>query len=359
MRILINALSGIGDAIMFSPALAVLKKQMPTAVIDMMVMYRQVEDIYKTNLDVDNIYFIDFLNQSKLKSIRSVLALRKNRYSASINVYPSNRREYNIVNRLIGAGKRIAVRYNHFSRANWDFLNSHLKPEVPNRHNVLENFDLVKIIASEAKEDELGPYVIKLSMDDEVLAQKYFIENLLFDKIIIGFHAGSATFKGHINKRWSANKYVELAKELHNKYFAHILLFGTESDVNSVIYKGISSFAYVPRVKNIKQTLALMKKCSLFVSNDTALMHLAAGLKVPQVAVFAYTNSKELAPWMNKHIIARKELECSPCFFNSPKPVNCIYSGEEEFKCNKTIGVKEVLTACQKLIEEIPRNVKP
>jgi heptosyltransferase-2 len=106
------------------------------------------------------------------------------------------------------------------------------------------------------------------------------------------------------------------------------------------------------------QSLALMKKCSLMVSNDTALMHLAAGLKIPTAAVFAYTNYKELYPWQNKHIIIRRELKCSPCFFNSPRPVKCIYTGEEEFKCIKTIPVSEVMAACEKLIEEIPREVK-
>lgn len=360
MRILINALSGIGDAVMFSPALRVLKKHLPSSsTIDMMVMYRQVEDIYKSNPDINKIHFIDFLKQPKLKSLKDVISLRKNKYDASINVYPSNRREYNIVNFLIGAKKRIAVKYSHYSWSNWDFLNNHLKPEVLNRHNVLENYDLAKIIVSAAKEDELGPYAVKVPMDDEVIAQKFFIDNLLFDKMIIGFHAGSAVFKGHINKRWNVNKYIELARELHKKYFAHILLLGTEGDVNTAINKEIGSFVYFPKVKNITETMALMKKCSLFVSNDTALMHLAAGLKIPQAAIFGYTNHKELAPWMNKHVIIRRELECSPCFYNSPKPVKCIYTSEEEFKCIRTIEVSEVLAACERLIEEIPRNVKP
>src|SRR6478735_3176152 len=126
MRILINALSGIGDAIMFSPALTLLKKHHPDSQIDMMVMYRQVEEIYRENPAVNKIYFIDFLNQPKTKSLKQVLALKKNKYDASVNVYPSNRREYNLIQFLIGAAKKIAVRYNHFSRSNWDFLNNTL-----------------------------------------------------------------------------------------------------------------------------------------------------------------------------------------------------------------------------------------
>lgn len=355
MRILINALSGIGDAIMFSPALTLLKKHLPDAEIDMLVMFRQVEEIYRTNPAVKNIYFFDLLKQSKLQSIKDILSLRKNKYNASINVYPSNRREYNGIQFVLGAKKRIAKRYNHYSRSNFDFLNNHLVDEVKDRHNVLQNFDLIKVLSPVAKEEELGGFDIKIPMDDEVFARKYFIDNALDGKLVIGFHAGSATLKGHINKRWSADKYIELAKQLHKKYFAHIMLFGTETDVNEWIYKEIRSFAYMPKVTGMMQSLALIERCNMMVTNDTALMHLSAGLKIPTVAIFAYTNSKELYPWQNKHIIVRRDLKCSPCFFNSPKPVHCIYDGEEEFKCIRTIMVDEVFEACEKMLAEIKK----
>jgi heptosyltransferase II len=358
MRILINALSGIGDAIMFSPALALLKKHLPDAEIDMLVMFKQVEEIYKTNPNVKDIYYFDLMNQPKMKSLKEVLSLRKNKYDASINVYPSNRREYNGLQFLIGAKKKIAHRYNHYSRSNFDFLNSLLADEIKDRHNVLQNYDLIRFLAPKAKEEELGAFDLKITMDDEVFAPKSFIDNALNDRFVVGFHAGSATLKGHINKRWSADKYIELAKELYNKYRLQVMLFGTEKDVNEKIYNEIKSFGHLPKTKNIMQSLALMGKCRLMVTNDTALMHLSAALKVPTAAIFAYTNYKELYPWKNKHIIIRKELECSPCFFNSPKPVKCIYTGEEEFKCIKTISVEEVMAACEKLINESAADKK-
>ncbi|MBZ0204591.1 MAG: glycosyltransferase family 9 protein [Ignavibacteria bacterium] len=358
MRILINALSGIGDAIMFSPALAVLKKHLPEAKIDMLVMYRQVEDIYRNNPNVNNVYFIDFMKQSKIKSLKEVLVLRKNRYDASINVYPSNRKEYNLVQFMLGAKKRIAIRYNHVSRANLDFLNTTLKKEELNRHNVLENFDLVKTLISDAAEEELGPFIVNFSIEDKTNARKHLIDAGLMNNFLVGFHAGSATLKGHIHKRWAAEKYAELAKVLYNKYDARVILFGTENDVNSRIHEATKDFSYIPPANGIMESLALMQRCNFFVSNDTALMHLAAGLKIPQVAIFGYTNYKELYPWQNKHVSVRKELACSPCFYNSPKPVHCIFTGEEEFKCKTTISVQEVFEACCGLIEEIPRNVK-
>lgn len=359
MKILINALSGIGDAVMFSPALELLKKHLPSAQIDMLAMFSQVKHIFSNNPALNQIYFIDFLHQSKLKSLKEVRAIRKNRYDISINVYPSNRKEYNLLNRLLGAKRRIATRYLNFSRQNYDFLNTELKQEVKNRHNALENFDLVKILANGINEDELGPYRVKVPLEDEVHATEYIIDNLLLEKLLIGFHTGSATFKNHINKRWAAEKFIELAKQLHRKYLAHIILFGTETELNQTIFKEIKNFAYVPKVNNIIPSIALMGKCNLFISNDTALMHIASALQVPVVAIFGYTNFNELHPWKSKYRIVRKELECSPCFFNSPYPVKCIYTGDEEYKCIKTIEVDNVMKAVDELIEEVPGNIKP
>jgi heptosyltransferase-2 len=259
---------------------------------------------------------------------------------------------------MLGAKRRIGTKYNNFSRENWDFLNTDLKKEVKDRHNVLENFDLIKIIAPEANEDELPGLEINVSLEDEIFAAEYLIDTGISGKMLVGFHAGSALFKRHINKRWSADKYVELAKKLNEKYGASILLFGTEKDVNKYIHEKTPGISVIPKNENIMRSIALMEKCSLFVSNDTALMHISAALQIPTVAIFGYTNYKELHPWKNKHIVVRKELECSPCFFNSPRPVQCIFTGEDEFKCIKTIEIDEVLSAAAKLIEEVPRNIK-
>lgn len=359
MRILINALSGIGDALMFSPALALLKRNSPETIVDVAVMFKPVEDLFRNNPYINNIYFIDFLKQSKLKSLKQTLALRKNKYDVSINVYPSNRREYNLVQYLEGAKVRLAHRYNNYSKVNWDFLNSKLIQEVKDRHNVLENFELAKAAFPGIREQELAGLEVYLSEADRNYADKYISENGLERKFIVGFHAGSATFKGHINKRWPAEKYAALAQQLAEKYHAKILLFGTETDVNEKILKLAGSSVLIPKTGSLQESLAIMEKCSMFISNDSALMHLAAGLKIPQAAIFAYTNYKELYPWQNRHIIVRTELDCSPCFFNSPKHVNCIYNGDDKYKCIKLVEVENVMDACDKLIEEIPRNVEP
>ena len=103
MKILINALSGNGDALMFSPALRLLKEKLPDAEIDMLVMFKSVKEMYQQNPFLNEIHFIDFLNSQNSNLFQIVRRLKKNDYDYSINVYPANRLEYNIVQAFLGA----------------------------------------------------------------------------------------------------------------------------------------------------------------------------------------------------------------------------------------------------------------
>ena len=123
MKILILALAGIGDALMFTPALTLLRKALPDAQIDALVMFKGVKDMYERNPKINNVYYFDFLKTGAIQSFKYVLSIRK-KYDASINVYPSNRKEYNIINFLIGAEKRAGVDYLRVNTKEFGFLNN-------------------------------------------------------------------------------------------------------------------------------------------------------------------------------------------------------------------------------------------
>lgn len=348
MKILINALSGNGDALMFSPSLRLLKQKLPASKIDMLVMYKSVKEMYEQNPFINKIYFIDFLRQSKFKSLNEVRQLKNNKYDYSINVYPANRFEYNILNSLLGAKIKIAHHYAHTNIARAEFINDILIEEIKDRHNVLQNLDLIRPVAS-VSDNEAGPMEIFISESDKIKANDWIENNNLKGKFLIGFHTGSSLLKNHIHKRWDKNKYAELAEKLIKIYNAKILLFGNEFELNNEINSMLNNQAFISSTENYMDSISRMSHCKLFVSNDTAFLHSAAALQIPAVGIFAYTNYKELYPWKAKHVIVRKEIECSPCFYNSPKPAACIYSGEEVFKCMKMIEVDEVFEAVKQL----------
>lgn len=349
MKILINALSGIGDALMFSPALKVLSKKFPNAKIDMLAMFQSVKQMYRFNPCLNEIYFIDFLHQSKIKSIKEIYSIRSKKYDIIINTYPANRAEYNILSFLLGGKRRIATKYLKTSVTRLDFLNTDLSYESPDTHNVIQNINTLRLIC-DIRDEEIGPMEIYLSGEVRKSSSEW-VEKINPEKrIIIGIHAGSSILKNHIHKRWDKKKYIELCKRLINEKNAIILLFGNEVELNEEIKKSIGENAILASTDDYMDSMGRLSHCKLFVSNDTAFLHSSAALGIPVAGIFGYTNYKELYPWGTTHRIIRKELECSPCFFNSPKPASCKFEGEDEFKCIKTITVDEVFNACDELL---------
>lgn len=350
MKVLINALSGIGDALMFSPALKILHDKLPNYKFDMLVMFDSVRELYRTSPYLSNIYHIDFLNQSALKSLNEIYQIRKNDYFISINVYPSNRYEYNILNFMLGAKKRLGHKYLHNTFANLSFLNNISVTEETDIHNVIQNLNLIKKIC-EFSEDEAGGLDIHLNEDDDNLAKLWLKkEGVPTVNPIVGFHAGSSTLKNHINKRWDVKKFAELGNRLIADKNVSVLLFGNEYDLNNQLNELMNFKGIIASTSNYMDSMARLKQCDLFVSNDTAFLHSASAFNIPVVAIFGYTNFKELYPWKTNHIIVRKELDCSPCFFNSPTPAHCKWKGKDEFKCIRSITFEEVFSACLKLL---------
>jgi len=357
MKILILALSGIGDALMFTPALQLLRSKFPEAEIDAMVMYKGVKEIYeRTNL-LNTIHHFDFLNASKLSSLKFVLKFH-GRYDASINVYPSNRKEYNLINFLVGAKKRGAVQYLRSDFPNLGFLNTHRILENDSFHNVEENiklceklFDLIFV--------EKPPLCFPLDHEDELFKEKYLIElGVEPSDFVVGFHPGCSTLKNHTKRRWEPAKFSRLGKLLIEKKNAKILIFGgpEERELQKLIAENIESDrVFVIKTQSLSQTASVMKRCDVFITNDSSLMHVASAMQLKVVAVIGPTNTNYISPWKTAHRIASLNLDCAPCFFYSPKPLTCKRT-DVHFKCIKELDEFMVFADVEDLLTDYNRN---
>jgi heptosyltransferase-2 len=349
-RIIILALSGIGDALMFTPALALLRKHRPEIPVDALVMYRGVEDIYRRSGLFDNIYYFDFLAEGALRSLRFVLAHR-GRYSHSISVYPSNRAEYNIINFLLGAPHRGAVKYLRQDGKNLGFLNSVTVTEDDAVHNAQENIAIVKKMFAICTDEEPALQFTLLQGDKLYANEALARMNLNGDTPIIGFHAGCSTLKNHINRRWEPPKFAELGKRLIKDLNADILLFGglDEMELKRVIGKEMDSpRCHIVHTENLAQTAALIEACDVFVTNDSSLMHVAAAMQRKVVAIIGPTNTHYIHPWKTEHRIVSLHLECAPCFFYSPNPLTCSRT-DVPYKCIRELDVAKVYAAVREM----------
>ena len=92
------------------------------------------------------------------------------------------------------------------------------------------------------------------------------------------------------------------------------------------------------------EAMALIKRCQFFVTNDSGLMHIAAALSVPTVAIFGPTDHVATGPRGAKTRIVKHEIECAPCL----KP-EC----PTDHRCMLSIGSEEVWEAMSWLRKEV------
>lgn len=353
MKILVIALPGIGDALLFTPAASLIKKNFPNAEMDALVMFKRTKEIYKQTGLFDDTFYHDFLHTSLLSSLRFVLQLRK-KYDVSLNIYPSNRREYNAIQFLIGARKRGAVKYLRLDFPQMGFLNNVRLRENDLLHNVEANVALCqKLFGFET--DQVPDLFLPLGEEIEAAADDFLrLKKIVAGPPLIGFHAGGSTLKNHINKRWEPSKFVELGKLFIRERGARLLIFGgaDETGVNEEIVREVgSSDAVMVTAPNIVQTAALIKKCDLFVTNDSSLMHIASAMKRKVVAVEGPLNINYTYPWHTAYEIASLYLDCSPCFAYSPRPLACSRT-DVQFKCIRELAVGTVYQKAIRLLDK-------
>lgn len=348
-RLLVIALSGIGDALMFTPALRRIREERPELAVDVLLMYKAAADIYERSGLADRVLFFDFLNANPLAALRFVVSLRGT-YDYSVSVYPSNRKEYAIISFLIGAKKRGGIKYKRVFTRELGFLNNVVTEEDDSRHNTEHNL----LMASKLLGFNPGTppeLVFNLTDDDREFAEGY-IKTLPQDKKIIGMHPGCSLLKNHIKRRWEPEKFAELARKLIAEDGAVVLLFGgpEEDELKEFIRRESGSeLCFSVKTKNLAQSAALIQKCDVFVTNDSSQMHVAAAMQRKTVAIIGPTNTSYIYPWKTEHTIVSLGLECAPCFFYSPSPLSCSRA-DVQFKCIKELDARRVYSAVKKYL---------
>jgi ADP-heptose:LPS heptosyltransferase len=91
---------------------------------------------------------------------------------------------------------------------------------------------------------------------------------------------------------------------------------------------------------SIMQFACLLKHCCVFLTVDSAPMHIAAAMRVPFVALFGPTLPQRHLPPARNFIVIKKTVKCSPCYRRKCSKVICM----------KRITVEEVHQAIKKLL---------
>ncbi|MFP4520886.1 MAG: glycosyltransferase family 9 protein [Fibrobacterota bacterium] len=305
--------------------------------------------ISKTGL-FNKVYFIDFMNIGLIKSLKETLQVRRNKYNLSFLIFPANYYKYQVVHFLFGARKRFSHTYQKKAFPDLFFLSNKRIAENRSLHSVEENFALFEF--------GLGKKLARRKMffpvfpNDEEKALS-FLETAGIGKApFVGFHPGCDTLKNHVNRRWHPEKFATLAKKIYHEFGMKTLLFGgpAEEELKRSIARLSGGSALCVEGLSFTESAALIKKSSVFVSNDSGLMHTAASLNVPVVALIGPTNPVYISPYCTLSSVVKKDFPCMPCFEYSRKPLYC--SQDQQFKCIRNIDVDDAFFAVSALLSK-------
>ncbi|MCL5021224.1 MAG: glycosyltransferase family 9 protein, partial [Bacteroidetes bacterium] len=307
---------------------------------------------FKRNENVNQTFFFDFEKEGFWRTLGFINTLRR-KYDATINVYPTNRKEYNVISFLIGAKKRAAIKYEHLDFRQLGFLNNVRLLEDLSLHNVEENIRLFsEVVGTELASAPGLRFVI--SAEEREYANTYLRRHgINTTRPIIGFHPGGSTLKNHVNKRWQPEKFGTLGTRLNKETGASILVFGGKEEqplkddvVNRIHSQGVIGVD----TNSLGETSALIEKCDVFVSNDSSMLHFAAAMKRKTVLIAGPINVAHSGPWQTEHRVASLCLECSPCFYYSPRPLTCSRT-DVKFKCLKELSVDTVYNKVTEILK--------
>jgi len=152
---------------------------------------------------------------------------------------------------------------------------------------------------------------------DEKKAEKLLAENgISKDDLLFGIHPGASKS----DKTWPVSSFAVLADMITEEFGARILLFGSESEIDlGAEFDSLNRSGVLNLIgkTDIGELAALLKRCTLFVSNDTGPLHLATavGTKVIDIST-ANAHFMETGPYGEGHYVIQADIPCVPCAFN-------------------------------------------
>jgi ADP-heptose:LPS heptosyltransferase len=308
MKLLVISLAGIGDTLLSTPLIHELRLNFPGAQIDTFVRWAGSKDLLEGNPHLNAVHQKDLITSGKLEALKFLWSLRRQNYDVSINTHPQSRIHYRYIARIIGARERISHLYDCSGPLDRLLVNQTLAQDYE-RHTIEQNLDVLSLLGVKPK---LPPHEMEIYLSDAELAwaDSFVVVHQLAGRKLLGVHVGSGDTKNLALKRWPLENYLALVRRLKvSRPDLTLLFFGgpkEEADLQKLLAEAGAPFLVRATTKNLRQAAALMKKCAGFLSVDTALMHLAAAMKVPeQIVIEAPTLNKTNLPHGNRFTLVR------------------------------------------------------
>ncbi len=337
-RILIIRTDRIGDVLLSTPVIKALRNKYLQAYISMVVA-PYAKDIVEANpyLDEVIIYDKDAKHKSWLRSLKFASRLKKRKFDLAVILHPTNR--MHLLTFLSGIPRRLG--YN----CKFGFLNNLKKPHTKQeglKHEAEYNLDLLSGSGVSGNPRDL---FMPVKPESEQWAKNLFASRGIkeADKLLAINPGASCP-----SKIWPPDNFAQVAEILAKRHNFKILIVSGPKDTHlaDVIARKIGDKALNLSGKtSVSHLASILKRCDLFISNDSGPVHIASSLGVPVISIFGRNqpglSPRRWGPLGDKGKYLHKSAGCIQCLAH-----NC----KKEFACLKAIKVEDVLSAAESIL---------
>ncbi len=304
LNLLVLQTAFVGDVVLATPLFEAARTRLGADRIGAVVR-PETADLLRNNPHIDEIFEYDKKNRQKgpVQLLRMARKLRDATYDAALIPHRSFRSA--LLVRLAGIPVRVGF---DRSAGRWLMTEQVTYEDI---HEVERNLSLLAPWSVNAAgfRPALYPDDADRAAGDLLLREA----GIEATDTILGFGAGSVW----ATKRWPADRFAALIRRIADEHGYRVVLFGGAEDRSlSDSIAGMSG-AGPPNASgrlSLLQSAALAARCTLFVSNDTGMGHVAAAMGTPVIAIFGPTvPAFGFAPHGEGHRIVERALECRPC----------------------------------------------
>jgi len=305
-KILVIAPSWVGDCMLMQPMLVRLRQRRPGCRIDVLAP-PWTASLLRAMPEVHEVIINPFPHGALQLGARYRLGkqLRASQYDQAV-VLPNS-----LKSALVPFFARIPLRSGFIGEARYILLNDARKLDKQALPLMVERFaQLAEEARSEIPRPLANPKLEISAAQRDATLQKL---GLTLDKPVAVFCPGAEYGPA---KRWPISYFAEIAQRLQQQGCA-VWLIGSAKDkevADKIIALGNPDCLNLCGSTELTDAIALLSCAKLVISNDSGLMHLAAALNSPMLALFG-SSSPQFTPPLSPHAhIVKLDIECSPCF---------------------------------------------
>jgi lipopolysaccharide heptosyltransferase II len=347
-RILVVDLDNIGDLLLATPAIRALRRSFPDATLDVLVT-DYAAPVVAGNPYIDSVLTCGkrIVEASLLE--RAALAWRVRRRQYHLGVILEAHWGYAGFAELLLAVAGVPRRIGRDLGKHRGLLTAAVQPRQ--QHWIDTYLEVVALVGAKPDGDHMD---FPINPADEAAAEAWCREHGLAGIAPIVLFPGGTLHL--ISRRWGIEGFAAVGDALARSWQAPVVVIGGPED--TTLAKAVVDRMAVPALcaagtLSLGCTGALLRRCRLFITNDSGPLHIAAAVRAPVVVILGPSDPLVFGPRGTLHEIVRVPLPCSPCIRVGDFP-DCPIIPRE--LCLQAVTPSMVLEAAERLLVRTVRT---